>query len=262
VNQFTLGDKTESPDATSVPVRLALALLQDREGVILLDVPVEGNLDDPEFRLGKVIWRTVLNVLTKVATSPFSALAALAGGSDTDLSLVEFTPGSADPLPAAQERFEQLAKSLAQRPALTLELEGSSDAERDGPALRQVGLEQALRRAKAATAQVQGTSQDLLTLVPDERARLVRSAYEARFPATPAKPGESAQPQPSLEEMEGRLAAAVEVPPDEYRALAAERARRAREELVAAGLDQARLFLSQGGRAEKEGGARVYFTVK
>ncbi|HYG66642.1 MAG TPA: DUF748 domain-containing protein, partial [Anaeromyxobacteraceae bacterium] len=102
VNQFTLGEATDSPDATKIPVRLALALLQDRNGVILLDVPVEGNLDDPEFRLGKVIWRTILNVLTKVATSPFRALAALAGGGeDTDLSTVEFAAGSAEPLPGA-----------------------------------------------------------------------------------------------------------------------------------------------------------------
>ena len=86
VNQFTLGEKTDSPDATKIPVRLALALLQDKNGVILLDVPIEGNLDDPEFRLGRVIWRTVLNVLVKVATSPFSALAALAGSGDADLS--------------------------------------------------------------------------------------------------------------------------------------------------------------------------------
>jgi hypothetical protein len=256
VNQLTLGDRTDSPDATSLPVRLALALLQDRNGVILLDVPVEGNLDDPEFRLGRVIWRTVLNVLTKVATSPFRALAALAGGGDTDLSLVEFTPGTADPLPEAQQRLEQLASSLAQRPALTLELEGSADAAQDGPALRRAALDQALlaRGGQAPRA--------VVALASEERARLVRAAYVAAFPATPPAAGQAPPPPPTAEEMEARLAAAVEVPPEAYRALAAERARRARDALVAAGLDQARLFLTQGGRAGSEGGARVYFTLK
>ena len=268
VDQFTLGDPTDSPDATKIPVRLALALLQDKDGVILLDVPVEGNLDDPEFHLGKVIWRTVLNVLVKVATSPFRALAALAGGADADLSMVEFAPGTAEPLPAAQAHLAMLAQSLAKRPAVALEVEGSADAERDGPALRQATLERSLRLAKAAT-QSPPTSADAVTLTPDERARLVRAAYESSFPAA-SKPGEagskgSAPPAAPLstQEMEVRLAAAADVPPDAYRTLAAERAQRAREALIASGLDQNRLFLTQGGeRAEKEKGARVYFSAR
>jgi hypothetical protein len=265
VNQFTLGETVDSPDATKVPVRLALALLQDRDGVILLDVPVEGNLDDPEFRLGRVIWRTVLNVLVKVATSPFSALAALAGGGDdADLSMVEFAPGSAEPLPAAQERFALLAKSLGQRPALGLELEGAADEAQDGAVLRRAALERRLRSAKAATLRPPPASLDGVTLSPDERARFVRAAYEAAFPAPGAPPkGEAAPPPPTPAQMEERLADATEVPADAYRSLAAERAQHAREALVAAGLDQARLFLSQGGtRAANEQGPRVYFTVK
>ncbi len=261
MNQFTLGEATDSPDATKVPVRLALALLQDKDGVILLDVPVEGRLDDPSFRLGKVIWRAVLNVLVKVATSPFSALAALAGGgAQEDLSLVEFTPGTADPAPAAQERFGLLARSLGQRPALGLELEGTAGEEQDGPALRRAALERSLRRARAATLRPPPASPDELALSRDERARLVREAYDAAFPPGARKPGEAA---PSPAEMEERLAARAEVPADAYRSLAAARAQRAREALLAAGLDQARLFLVQGGeRAAKERGARVYFSVK
>jgi hypothetical protein len=265
VNQFTLGEAIESPDATKIPVRLALALLQDRDGVILLDVPVEGNLDDPEFRLGRVIWRTVLNVLVKVATSPFSALAALAGGGDdADLSMVEFAPGSAEPLPAAQERFALLAKSLAQRPALGLELEGVTDEAQDGAVLRRVALENRLRSAKAATLRPPPASLDSVKLAPDERARLLRAAYDAAFPAPGAVPkGAVVPPTPTPAEMEERLAAAAEIPADAYRTLAAERAQHAREALVAAGLDQARLFLAQGGtRAASEQGPRVYFSVK
>jgi hypothetical protein len=264
VNQLTLGEATNSPDATKIPVRLALALLQDKDGLILLDVPIEGKLDDPEFHLGKVIWRAVLNVLVKVATSPFRALAALAGGGDADLSVVEFAPGTADPLPASQERLAMLAKSLAQRPAVGLELEGSADGEHDGPALRRAALEHALRRAKAAALKPQPASLEEVSLAPDERLRLVRTAYEALPPPpAPRKPGDAAAPPPTPEQMEERLAAAAEVPEDAYRALAAARAQRVRAALMAAGIDQARLFLAQGGgRAEKEKGARVYFGVK
>ena len=226
MNQLTLGEATNSPDATSVPVRFALALLQDKDGVILLDVPVEGKLDDPEFRLGKVIWRAVLNVLVKVATSPFRALAALAGGGDADLSVVEFVPGTADPLPAARERIAMLAKSLAQRPALVLDLEGSADAEQDGAALRRAALERSLRHAKAATLRPPPASIEELELAPDERVRLVRAAYEAGFPTpavAPRKPGDAPPPPPTPAQMEERLAAASAVPPEAFRALAAER---------------------------------------
>lgn len=263
VNQLTLGQKTDSPDATHIPVRLALALLQDPQGVILLDVPVEGKLDDPEFHLGKVIWRTVLNVLVKVATSPFKALAALAGGGDADLSQIEFVPGTADPAPGAQDRLAMLAKSLAQRPALGLEVEGAADPAADGPALRRAALDAALRRDKAASMRPPPTSPDAVVLSTDDRARLVRAAWDATVAGPARKRGEAIAKSPTAQEMEAALEAAQEVAPDAYRALAAERARRAREALLAAGIDPARLFLAQGGdRAEKEKGARAYFTVK
>jgi hypothetical protein len=265
VDQFTLGEATDSPDATKIPVRLALALLQDRDGVILLDVPIEGNLDDPDFHLGKVIWRAILNVLVKVATSPFSALAALVGSDHVDLSVADFSPGLAEPLPSAKESFALLAKSLAQRPALGLELEGSADAAQDGPTLRRAALERSLRHAKASTLRPPPASSDGLILTPEEHARLVRSAYDAAFPVRTAerKPNEAAPPQPTTQEMEDRLLAAVEVPPEAYRALAAERAHRARQAMMAAGIDQSRLFLiERGDGARTAKGACVYFTVK
>jgi uncharacterized protein involved in outer membrane biogenesis len=263
VNQLTLGEATNSPDATGIPVRLALALLQDQDGVILLDVPIEGKLDDPEFHLGKVIWRTILNVLVKVATSPFRALAALAGGGDADLSLVEFVPGTAQLAPGAQDRFPLLARSLAKRPVLSLELEGAADPELDGGALRRAALERSLRRAKAATLRPPPEAVEEVRLAPDERARLVQAAYGAAFPPAPARTGQAPPAAPTAQEMEDRLAAAAEVPADALPALAGERAQRAREALVAAGLDPARIFLARGGeRAQKEKGPRVYFTVR
>jgi hypothetical protein len=264
VNQFTLGEKTDSPDATRIPVRLALALLQDKDGVILLDVPVEGKLDDPDFKLGKVIWHTVLNVLVKVATSPFRALAALAGGGDADLSMAEFVPGTATPAPAAQERFQLLARSLGQRPALGLELEGSADPVQDGVVLRRAALERGLRRAKAASLRPVPASLDAVALAPEERVRLVHAAYEAAFPPSPAaapRAGEAPAPI-TAQQMEEQLAAREELPPDALRALAADRAQRAREALVAAGLDPARIFLVAEGAASKEPAPRVYFSVR
>jgi Domain of Unknown Function (DUF748) len=279
VNQFTLGEATQSPDATKLPVRLALALLQDRAGVIALDVPIEGKLDDPEFRLGKVIWHTILNVLVKVVTSPFSALAALVGGGQKEISLLEFTPGSATFLPSAEERISLIAKSLAERPALGLEVEGTVDEAQDGQAIRHLELERVLRNAKAAAMSPAPASSEAVMLSPEERVRFVRALYAARFPArapaptssgetgalgAPAKtPPATAEKELTPPEMEERLIAGAEVTPDAYASLAAARAEGARDALVAAGIDQARLFLTQGGeRAQKEKGACAYFTVK
>ncbi len=207
-----------------------------------------------------MIWRTVLNVLVKVATSPFSALAALAGGGDADLSMVEFGPGAAELRPDSKDRLTLLVQSLSQRPALGLELEGAAGPEADGAALRRAALERSLKRAKAAGMRAPPASIDDVTLDAGEREKLLRAAHDAAFPASGRKAGE---PAPTLAELEERLAAAQVISADTYRALAAERAQRAREALLAAGLDQARLFLVQGGeRALKEKGARVYFSVR
>ncbi len=267
MDQFTLGDATNSPDATSIPVKLALALLKDPDGVILLDVPVEGRTDDPEFRLGRVIWRAVLNILVKMVTSPFSALAALVGGGTEDISHVEFAPGRADLDEAARRRIDVLARSLAQRPGLGLELEGTTDPAADVTALRRAGLERRLREAKAA-AQHPPASPDAVTVAAEERPRLVEALFRSAHPApapAPGRPGggKPAEPQPSAAAMEERLLAAQPVAPEALVALAAARTAAAREALLAAGVDPARLFTVEGGqRASAEKGARAYFTVK
>ena len=93
LDQFTFGEKVNSPDATKLPVRLAIAILKDRNGKIQLDVPVEGSLDDPQFQLHKVIVHAIGNILTKIATSPFSVLGALFGGKGEEISYQDFTPG-------------------------------------------------------------------------------------------------------------------------------------------------------------------------
>ena len=81
-------------------MRLAVALLQDRHGVIDLDLPVTGSINDPQFSIGALIWKVIVNVLTKAVTAPFSLLG---GGGGKDLSTVEFRSGTA-PSPTAARR--------------------------------------------------------------------------------------------------------------------------------------------------------------
>ena len=141
LDQLTLGQKVESPDATKLPVRLAIALLKDRDGKIALEIPVNGSLDDPQFNLGKVVYRAIETVLTRIVTSPFSALAALFGGKGEELSFQEFQPGSTNLLPAAIAKLDVLANGLYERPELQLEIEGSADPQTDLEALRRADIE-------------------------------------------------------------------------------------------------------------------------
>src|SRR5512139_2240043 len=148
VNKLKLGERVESPDALHLPLDLAIALLEDSNGVIDLDLPVSGSLDDPQFSYGRIIWKAFVNVLTKLVTAPFRALGKLLGVSSEKLEAIEFDPGSSTLLPPEQEKLKTVAEALAKRPALTLAVEPGYDPNADRRALQ----EQAMRREAAAVA--------------------------------------------------------------------------------------------------------------
>jgi hypothetical protein len=95
IDHFTLGPHNESTNATHLPVKLAVALLKDRNGRIDLDIPLTGRTDDPQFKIAPLVFKVVVNLIVKAATSPFSLLGALVGGGE-ELSFVDFQPGRAD----------------------------------------------------------------------------------------------------------------------------------------------------------------------
>jgi hypothetical protein len=148
VNKLKLGERVDSPDAMKLPLDLAIALLEDSNGIIDLDLPVSGSLDDPQFSYGKIVWKAIVNVLTKLVTAPFRALGKLLGVSSEKLESVDFDPGSSALLPPEQEKLKTLAEALAKRPALTLTLEPGYDPEADRRALQEL----AMRREAVAVA--------------------------------------------------------------------------------------------------------------
>ena len=150
VNKLRLGERVDSPDAMNLPLDLAIALLEDSNGVIDLDLPVSGSLDDPQFSYGKIVWKAIVNVLTKLVTAPFRALGKLLGVSDEKLEAIAFDPGSSALLPPEQEKLKTVSEALAKRPALKLTLEPGYDPEADRRALQ----EHAMRRDAAAIAGV------------------------------------------------------------------------------------------------------------
>jgi hypothetical protein len=181
VDQLTLGEKVASPDATKLPVKLGIAILKDRSGKIDLDVPVEGNLDDPEFRLNKVIWHAVVNVFTKIVTSPFAALGSLFGGKGEEVGYQDFNPGTTNLLSASIDKLDALSKALYERPGLEVEIEGNADPVADREGLRHEKLEAQLRLRKWQTLRKSdqaATSPQQVTLAPEERARYLTEFYQ------------------------------------------------------------------------------------
>ena len=154
IDQLELGDQVASPHATKLPLRLAVALLKDRDGVIRIGLPVTGSLNDPQFSLGPLIGKALIHLLEKAVTAPFAMLGRMFGGG-ADVNRIDFPPGSATLLPAAQARVAAVAKALAQRPQLQLQVPAVFSPDIDKPALAQRQLRHeliALARSGAGVA--------------------------------------------------------------------------------------------------------------
>jgi uncharacterized protein involved in outer membrane biogenesis len=179
VDQLRLGEASNSPDAIKLPVKLGIALLQDRHGVIALDVPLHGRLDDPKFRLGPLIMQVFMNVITKAVTKPFALLGSVFGGGE-DLDHIAFDLGKADFSAGEVGKLDTLATALYERPALKLGITGSIDPVKDRDALAKLKLERKLGELRVKELQVTGqkvTSVDSVRLAPEDRERLVKLAY-------------------------------------------------------------------------------------
>ncbi|MGM0664315.1 MAG: DUF748 domain-containing protein [Thermodesulfobacteriota bacterium] len=147
IDNLVLGDRVESPDAVNLPLRLAIALLRDANGIINIGLPITGSLDDPEFSYGRLVWQTVSNLLSRIVTSPFRALASLLGADDETLNEVLLEPGSGSIPPSEQEKLDTLLEALLQRPKLKLIVTGRYDADADGKVLRDLQVRRAFAEA-------------------------------------------------------------------------------------------------------------------
>lgn len=149
IQDFNFGEATHSPDAVKLPVRLGVSLLKDANGKIELDIPVEGSLEDPQFRIGKAVWHVIGNIFTKAASSPFSLLGSMFGGGGEELSFQQFAAGSQELTLKAREKLDTLGKALNNRPALKLEITPHFSAVEDGRALRLAKLETLIQESIA-----------------------------------------------------------------------------------------------------------------
>jgi Domain of Unknown Function (DUF748) len=178
---LTLGAHNQSPNATHLPVKLGVALLKNREGNILLDVPLSGRLDDPKFRVMPIVWQVVMNILEKAATSPFTLLGAMFGGGGEELSYVDFQPGQAEIAATEQEKITKLAAALYDRPALHLEITGAVDPLTDGPALARMKLAEQIRSLRAQELIAAGTPAENVQVDATNYTRLLTVLYGQTF---------------------------------------------------------------------------------
>jgi len=239
LDQLTFGEHVDSPTATKLPVRLAVALLKDRNGVIHLDLPIQGTLDDPKFSVWGILVQIFVNVITKIVTAPFAVLGALAGGGGGEqLAYIEFVPGHAELSPDAETKLRSLAKALADRPALRLDAAGRAmpDADRDG--LKRVALDRAMRVQKQKTVAGQGGSAppiEALSIEAAEYPKLLELVYrDTKLPTKPRNAIGMAKDLPPAE-MEAMLLDSYSADDDALRGLANRRALAVKEWFVGPG---------------------------
>lgn len=245
LNQLTFGDKVDSPDATKLPVLLAVALLKDRNGVIDINLPVSGSINDPQFSVFGIVFKLIGNLLAKAITAPF---ALLAGGGSEDLSLVEFKPGTATLGEAGRAALDKVAKALADRPALKMTVTGAADPAGERAALQAAMLEAQLlaeRRRELLRGGASAADADaLVSLDAAVRARMLKEVYRATdLPDKPRNAFGFARDIPG-EQMEQLLVRRITVGPDAMHELALQRGLVVRDALLARGLPGERLFLA------------------
>ena len=189
LEDLQLGEKVDSKDAVDLPIRLAVALLKDTQGNIDIQLPLQGNLNDPQFSVMPIVWQTLRNLVLRAAQAPFKFIAGLVGGSETDLSQVQFAAGSSELDGSAQKSLDTLAAALKERPVLRLEIEGISASASDGPLVARQRLEREYQNTQYKILQRNGddvpAGPELLVVDEDDKATLLEGIYRARLKQQP-----------------------------------------------------------------------------
>ncbi|KVQ29964.1 DUF748 domain-containing protein [Burkholderia cepacia] len=243
IDQLTFGDHVENDTATRLPVKLAISLLKNTRGQIDVNLPVSGSLSNPEFSVGGLIWRAVLNLIAKAVTSPFSLLAHAFGSSGEDLGYVEFAPGSYRLDDAQQKKLDTVVKMLTEKPSIRLDLIGRVDPAKDTSGLGDAYVERLVRQQKLKDVIGQGESIDPMSVKvePAEYSKYLTRAYKA---ADFKKPRNLIGLQKTLPDADMKKALAEHAPADDnaLRALAQQRAQAVRQYLDGK-IDSSRVFV-------------------
>lgn len=254
LDQLTLGNKVDSPEAISAPVSLAVALLKNSRGEIDINLPISGSINDPEFKIGSIVFQAFINLIVKAATAPFSLIASLFG-SGADLSQIDFAPGLASISAENAKAIDSIAKAMTDRPALKLEITASASAATDTDGAKRAILQRQVRAEKLAELAKKGESAAALRDIQvssDEYPKYLTQIYKK----APFKKERNlmfmTKTQP-VNEMERLLLENIQVGDAELLALADQRSRAVRNQLVKQGVPAERVFVmgSKLGKASQ-----------
>ena len=270
INDLKLGDKVESPGAMSLPLDLAVALLTDTQGRIDLEVPVRGDLNDPEFRYAPLVFKALGNVLAKIVTAPFRFLASLLGGGaeDADLEFVGFLAGDATLRGPEEQDLAQLAEALAQRPDLALQVGAAFDTARDGRAMRQQRLDAAIsgRFEAGEGADADGDPVRLImeSMYAEAQGPEAPAELQAEYSSVPEDGEEAVLDETRyIEALREALLELQTIEAQEFRLLGMERAASVRNQLVdSGGLDAARISVAEPGEAPRADDNLVFLKLE
>jgi uncharacterized protein involved in outer membrane biogenesis len=244
-DRLTLGEKVDSPDATTLPVKFAISLLQDRNGEIQLGIPVSGDLDDPKFSLGSIIMNAVKNLIMKAVTAPFALLGALLPQGVGEINHVDMDYTTGKLTDAGLKKLDALAKILHDRPNLELDIQGCLETKKGKEVLIQDMFDKKLKTQKMKEMMKKGAggvSVDQVTVSPDETEKFTKMAYEEEFPKGLLKSVLSKSPPP--EEMKTQLLAKIQVTDEDVKSLAYDWALKVKEYLLESGkVEPRRLFI-------------------
>lgn len=254
IDQFELGEKVENPDAVILPLALAAILLKDKDGRITISMPLQGSMDDPEFSVSQLLFDTFINLLTKIAVSPFTAIGAFLG-SDADYSVVTFAAGNTEINAEQGKKLTDLASALTQKKELSLEVRGIAYTNQDWPAMKDAALNDQLKQIYADELQKAGKTKraEYIKLSEDEYQRLLADLFINTFPDL-AERSFFGAPKLTNPEMGEFYAVASKMLKDKIKpdhnklvSLALKRARNTAKFLVEQGkVEQSRIFILDG----------------
>jgi uncharacterized protein involved in outer membrane biogenesis len=253
LDQFTLGQKIDSPDALNLPVGLAVSLLKDRSGKIAVDVPVSGRTDDPQYKPGGLILQAIENIITKAATSPFDLVASVVAGGE-ELKFIDFEPGTDQPDEKNLKKIGAVATLMFERPGLMIDLSGFADADKDRQAIARMILDKKIKELKYADLskkeKAATTVQDV-SLTDDEYQDYLEEIYKADVLSNPEKGAGAKKPGDktlTLDEIKTLIIGQMNIDDNQLRDLAARRTQQVKNEILKDGrVEASRLFLKETG---------------
>lgn len=255
INKLKLGERVESKDAADLPLDLAIAILEDNDGVIDLDLPISGSLDDPKFSYGSIVWKAIRNVLSKIVTAPFRALGKLFGGSGDKLEAIVFEPGNSNLMPPELEKLKAVSEALSKRQGLSLNIAPSVDVASDTRAIQETLLRKKVAEEmgiKLAEGQAPGP----IDLTNPKVQKAIESLFDDLTKKGLLKRLASKLEKPKAghyEEAQEKLTVSIEVTEADLQKLAQSRGEAIQKTLMDAGIAKERINLTASEKVKGDG---------